>query len=37
VSESAPTQRPHDRVRYDAAYVDDPDANRNEAVTFPQV
>jgi hypothetical protein len=27
--------RPHDRVRYYAAFVIDPDGNRIEAVTFP--
>jgi catechol 2,3-dioxygenase-like lactoylglutathione lyase family enzyme len=37
VSESAPSLRPHDRVRYYAAFVVDPDGNRIEAVTFPQV
>jgi catechol 2,3-dioxygenase-like lactoylglutathione lyase family enzyme len=35
-SESAPSLRPHDRVRYYAAFVVDPDGNRIEAVTFPQ-
>jgi catechol 2,3-dioxygenase-like lactoylglutathione lyase family enzyme len=34
-SESAPSLRPHDRVRYYAAFVVDPDGNRIEAVTFP--
>ena len=34
-SESAPRIRPHDRVRYYAAFVVDPDGNRIEAVTFP--
>jgi catechol 2,3-dioxygenase-like lactoylglutathione lyase family enzyme len=34
-SESAPSLRPHDRVRYYAAFVIDPDGNRIEAVTFP--
>jgi len=34
-SESAPAIRPHDRVRYYAAFVVDPDGNRIEAVTFP--
>ena len=34
-SESAPGLRPHDRVRYYAAFVRDPDGNRIEAVTFP--
>lgn len=36
VSESAPSLRPHDRVRYYAAFIADPDGNRIEAVTFPQ-
>ena len=31
-----PGIRPHDRVRYYAAFVIDPDGNRIEAVTFPQ-
>jgi catechol 2,3-dioxygenase-like lactoylglutathione lyase family enzyme len=35
-SESAPSLRPHDRVRYYATFVIDPDGNRIEAVTFPQ-
>lgn len=34
-SESAPSLRPHDRVRYYAAFIVDPDGNRIEAVTFP--
>jgi catechol 2,3-dioxygenase-like lactoylglutathione lyase family enzyme len=34
-SENAPAVRPHDRVRYYAAFVVDPDGNRIEAVTFP--
>jgi catechol 2,3-dioxygenase-like lactoylglutathione lyase family enzyme len=34
-SESVPALRPHDRVRYYAAFVVDPDGNRIEAVTFP--
>lgn len=34
-SESAPSLRPHDRVRYYAAFVRDFDGNRIEAVTFP--
>ena len=34
-SESQPSLRPHDRVRYYAAFVIDPDGNRIEAVTFP--
>jgi catechol 2,3-dioxygenase-like lactoylglutathione lyase family enzyme len=29
--------RPHDRVKYYAAFVIDPDGNRIEAVTFPSV
>jgi len=33
-SEGAPGLRPHDRVRYYAAFVVDPDGNRIEAVTF---
>jgi catechol 2,3-dioxygenase-like lactoylglutathione lyase family enzyme len=33
-SESAPGLRPHDRVRYYAAFIADPDGNRIEAVTF---
>jgi catechol 2,3-dioxygenase-like lactoylglutathione lyase family enzyme len=36
VSESAPSLRPHDRVRYYATFIVDPDGNRIEAVTFPQ-
>ena len=32
---SSPSLRPHDRVRYYAAFVVDPDGNRIEAVTFP--
>jgi catechol 2,3-dioxygenase-like lactoylglutathione lyase family enzyme len=36
VSESPPSLRPHDRVRYYAAFVVDHDGNRIEAVTFPQ-
>jgi catechol 2,3-dioxygenase-like lactoylglutathione lyase family enzyme len=36
MSESAPSLRPHDRVRYYAAFVVDFDGNRIEAVTFPQ-
>ena len=35
-SESAPSLRPHDRVKYYAAFVADPDGNRIEAVTFPK-
>ncbi|WGS17997.1 MULTISPECIES: VOC family protein [unclassified Bradyrhizobium] len=34
-SDGAPGLRPHDRVRYYAAFVLDPDGNRVEAVTFP--
>jgi catechol 2,3-dioxygenase-like lactoylglutathione lyase family enzyme len=36
VSESAPSLRPHDRVRYYATFIADPDGNRIEAVTFLQ-
>jgi catechol 2,3-dioxygenase-like lactoylglutathione lyase family enzyme len=36
ISESAPSLRPHDRVRYYAAFIIDPDGNRIEAVTFPK-
>jgi len=36
LSESAPSVRPHDRVRYYAAFIADPDGNRIEAVTFLQ-
>ena len=36
VSDGAPGVRPHDRVKYYAAFVIDPDGNRIEAVTFPQ-
>jgi catechol 2,3-dioxygenase-like lactoylglutathione lyase family enzyme len=36
ISESVPSLRPHDRVRYYAAFVVDADGNRIEAVTFPQ-
>ena len=35
VSDGNPGLRPHDRVRYYAAFVLDPDGNRIEAVTFP--
>ncbi|XUM21689.1 VOC family protein [Bradyrhizobium oligotrophicum S58] len=35
VSDGAPGLRPHDRVRYYAAFVLDPDGSRIEAVTFP--
>jgi catechol 2,3-dioxygenase-like lactoylglutathione lyase family enzyme len=34
-SDGTPGLRPHDRVRYYAAFVIDPDGNRIEAVTFP--
>jgi catechol 2,3-dioxygenase-like lactoylglutathione lyase family enzyme len=34
-SDGVPGLRPHDRVRYYAAFVRDPDGNRIEAVTFP--
>jgi catechol 2,3-dioxygenase-like lactoylglutathione lyase family enzyme len=34
-SNGAPGLRPHERVRYYAAFVTDPDGNRIEAVTFP--
>jgi catechol 2,3-dioxygenase-like lactoylglutathione lyase family enzyme len=34
-SDGAPGLRPHDRVRYYAAFLVDPDGNRIEAVTFP--
>ncbi|MGB8400339.1 VOC family protein [Bradyrhizobium sp.] len=34
-SDGAPGLRPHDRVRYYAAFVIDPDGNRIEAATFP--
>lgn len=33
--DGAPGLRPHERVRYYAAFVLDPDGNRVEAVTFP--
>src|SRR6202051_228085 len=36
-SDGAPGLRPHDRVRYYAAFVVDPDGNRIEAVTFPRM
>jgi len=36
MSESPPSLRPHDRVRYYATFIIDPDGNRIEAVTFPQ-
>jgi catechol 2,3-dioxygenase-like lactoylglutathione lyase family enzyme len=35
-SDGAPGLRPHDRVRYYAAFVIDPDGNRIEAVAFPK-
>jgi catechol 2,3-dioxygenase-like lactoylglutathione lyase family enzyme len=35
-SDGVPGLRPHDRVRYYAAFVIDPDGNRIEAVTFPK-
>jgi catechol 2,3-dioxygenase-like lactoylglutathione lyase family enzyme len=35
-SDGAPGLRPHQRVRYYAAFIRDPDGNRVEAVTFPQ-
>jgi catechol 2,3-dioxygenase-like lactoylglutathione lyase family enzyme len=35
-SDGGPGLRPHDRVRYYAAFVIDPDGNRIEAVTFPK-
>jgi catechol 2,3-dioxygenase-like lactoylglutathione lyase family enzyme len=34
-SDGPPGLRPHDRVRYYAAFIRDPDGNRIEAVTFP--
>ena len=34
-SDGVPGLRPHDRVKYYAAFVLDPDGNRIEAVTFP--
>ena len=34
VPESPPSLRPHDRVRYYAAFIVDHDGNRVEAVTF---
>jgi len=37
VSYGAPGLRPHDRVKYYAAFVLDPDGNRIEAVTFLQM
>lgn len=35
-SDGAPGLRPHDRIKYYAAFVLDADGNRIEAVTFPQ-
>ena len=35
-SDGAPGLRPHERVKYYAAFVVDPDGNRIEAVTFPK-
>ena len=35
-SDGAPRLRPHDRVKYYAAFVVDSDGNRVEAVTFPK-
>jgi catechol 2,3-dioxygenase-like lactoylglutathione lyase family enzyme len=35
-SDGAPGLRPHDRVRYYAAFIRDPDGNRVEVVTFLQ-
>ena len=35
-SDGAPGLRPHDRVRYYAAFIIDLDGNRIEAVTFPR-
>ena len=35
-SDGAPGLRPHDRVKYYAAFIIDPDGNRVEAVTFPR-
>ena len=35
-SDGAPGLRPHDRIKYYAAFVVDPDGNRIEAVTFPE-
>jgi len=35
-SDGAPGLRPHERVRYYAAFIIDPDGNRIEAVTFPK-
>jgi catechol 2,3-dioxygenase-like lactoylglutathione lyase family enzyme len=35
-SESTPALRPHDRVRYYAAFIADADGNRIEVLTFPK-
>jgi catechol 2,3-dioxygenase-like lactoylglutathione lyase family enzyme len=35
MSDGTPGLRPHERVRYYAAFILDPDGNRIEAVTFP--
>jgi catechol 2,3-dioxygenase-like lactoylglutathione lyase family enzyme len=35
ISDGAPGLRPHERVKYYAAFIRDPDGNRIEAVTFP--
>ena len=35
LSDGAPGIRPHERVKYYAAFIRDPDGNRVEAVTFP--
>jgi catechol 2,3-dioxygenase-like lactoylglutathione lyase family enzyme len=35
-SDGAPGLRPHDRVKYYAAFIVDPDGNRIEAVAFPE-
>ncbi len=34
--DGVPGLRPHERVRYYAAFIRDPDGNRIEAVTFPK-
>jgi catechol 2,3-dioxygenase-like lactoylglutathione lyase family enzyme len=34
-SDGGPGLRPHERVKYYAAFIRDPDGNRIEAVTFP--
>jgi catechol 2,3-dioxygenase-like lactoylglutathione lyase family enzyme len=36
VSESVPSLRPHDRVRYYATFIADADGNRIEVATFPK-